>query len=361
MAKSASAPTWKKTSVPNLQRHKSGVYYARLYHGGKQTLKTLDTKTLAVAKRRLHDLKSQMLSAQPRNPSVTTSMTLREGVEIRHDAIDRLRRKPETVKYYHNCLKAFERSWPNLDQPMRRVGIVELEDWAAAFADTMSPTRFNNTIREVKLLFDVGVSGGIIVTNPGLHLKRQPVKPKDLQLPTSDQFQQLLESIESRHGRFSQDCSDMVQFLAYSGCRRGEASFVTWADCDVEAGLLIVRGDPQWATKNGETRRVPLNPSLEALVRRMREERPNEAPITPVLRIQECYKALARACEVIGIPKLTHHDLRHLFATRCIESGVPIPTVSHWLGHKDGGVLAMRIYGHLDQSYSLQQAKKVQF
>jgi len=24
-------------------------------------------------------------------------------------------------------------------------------------------------------------------------------------------------------------------------------------------------------------------------------------------------------------------DLRHLFATRCIESGVDIPTVSRWL------------------------------
>jgi len=34
--------------------------------------------------------------------------------------------------------------------------------------------------------------------------------------------------------------------------------------------------------------------------------------------------------------------LRHLFATRCIESGVDIPTVSRWLGHKDGGALAMK-------------------
>jgi integrase len=37
--------------------------------------------------------------------------------------------------------------------------------------------------------------------------------------------------------------------------------------------------------------------------------------------------------------------LRHLFATRCIETGVDIPTVSRWLGHKDGGGLAMKVYG----------------
>jgi integrase len=70
---------------------------------------------------------------------------------------------------------------------------------------------------------------------------------------------------------------------------------------------------------------------------------------------------LARACKEIGIAKLTHHDLRHLFATRCIESGVDIPTVSRWLGHKDGGALAMKTYGHLRNEHSQAMAQKVKF
>jgi integrase len=57
----------------------------------------------------------------------------------------------------------------------------------------------------------------------------------------------------------------------------------------------------------------------------------------------------------------THHDLRHLFATRCIESGVDIPTVSRWLGHRDGGALAMRTYGHLGDEHSKSMAAKVSF
>lgn len=59
--------------------------------------------------------------------------------------------------------------------------------------------------------------------------------------------------------------------------------------------------------------------------------------------------------------KLTHHDLRHLFATRCIESGVDIPTVARWLGHKDGGALAMKVDGHLRNQHSQEMAKKVRF
>lgn len=57
---------------------------------------------------------------------------------------------------------------------------------------------------------------------------------------------------------------------------------------------------------------------------------------------RECQKAMERPAKVVGITCITHHDLRHLFATRCIESGVDIPTVSRWLGHKNGGAPAMR-------------------
>jgi hypothetical protein len=44
---------------------------------------------------------------------------------------------------------------------------------------------------------------------------------------------------------------------------------------------------------------------------------------------------------------------------RCLEKGVVIPTVSRWLGHADGGGLAMKVYGHLRRSPSQQAAQLV--
>jgi len=79
------------------------------------------------------------------------------------------------------------------------------------------------------------------------------------------------------------------------------------------------------------------------------------------MQVFECKKSIATACKKLGIPRFTHHDLRHLFATRCIESGVDIPTVSRWLGHKDGGALAMKVYGHLRDQHSTNMAQKVTF
>ena len=67
------------------------------------------------------------------------------------------------------------------------------------------------------------------------------------------------------------------------------------------------------------------------------------------------------AAKKVGMKRITHHDLRHLFATRCIESGVDIPTVSRWLGHKDGGALAMKVYGHLRDQHSVNMAQRVSF
>jgi hypothetical protein len=40
---------------------------------------------------------------------------------------------------------------------------------------------------------------------------------------------------------------------------------------------------------------------------------------------------------------------------------VDIPTVSRWLGHLDGGVLAMKVYGHLRREHSAAMARKVSF
>ncbi len=143
--------------------------------------------------------------------------------------------------------------------------------------------------------------------------------------------------------------------------RKGEANALEWRDVDFEAGEIVVRGDAETGTKNWEVRRVPMIPDARAMFERMRAERADESLDAKVFLVRESQKSLDRACQRVGADRITHHDLRHLFATRCIESGVDIPTVSRWLGHKDGGALAMKTYGHLRREHSLAQAQKVSF
>jgi integrase len=155
--------------------------------------------------------------------------------------------------------------------------------------------------------------------------------------------------------------ADLIEFLAYSGLRiRSEALWVTWGDIDWTRKEIIVRGDPVTATKNSEMRRVPLIPNMEGLLMRLKAGL-GTVDKERILQVNRGLESLARACKEVGIPRLTHHDFRHLFATRCIESGVDIPTVSRWLGHKDGGALAMKTYGHLRNEHSQAMAQKVKF
>jgi len=100
---------------------------------------------------------------------------------------------------------------------------------------------------------------------------------------------------------------------------------------------------------------------MRKLLERLQAENLTAQPFQPVMNVRECQKAMDRAAGKIKMARITHHDLRHLFATLCIESGVDIPTVSRWLGHKDGGALAMKVYGHLRDQHSVNMAQKVTF
>jgi integrase len=140
--------------------------------------------------------------------------------------------------------------------------------------------------------------------------------------------------------------------LAYTGCRLDESRWVLWEHVDRKLGGVEILGDPETSTKSTALRRVPIIRPLAALpdelernprILRTKERRQGNF----VLAVTEYQKAIDRACDKLNIQSFTHHDLRYLFATGWVESGVDIPTVSRWLGHQDGGALAMRTYGHL--------------
>ena len=195
---------------------------------------------------------------------------------------------------------------------------------------------------------------------------RDILKSKHLQLPSPDQFQALVKAIREAGAWCSKQCGDLVEFLAFSGCRLDEAAWIEWSDVNEAGGFIWVHGDPFNSTKNSERRQVPIIPAMAWLLadlktspRLIRDK--NRQGKNYVLAITECQKALDRWCPKLKITRITHHDLRHLFATACIESGVDIPTVSRWLGHRDGGVLAMKTYGHLRNEHSQAMAAKVTF
>jgi len=206
----------------------------------------------------------------------------------------------------------------------------------------------------------------MIHDNPAPELGKVKVRSKQLQLPSREQFTALVASVRAAGGWCSKQCGDLIEFLAYSGCRLIEAGFVTWKDVDLDGGMIWIHGDPKHGTKNWERRQMPIIPPMHRLLEDLRANPRvvrdlNRAAGDYVLAVTECQKAIDAASSKLQITRFTHHSLRHVFATQSIESGIDVPTVAKWLGHKDGGAVALKTYGHLRTEHSLQMAKKVNF
>ena len=351
--------------VPHLLQYVSnGNYYGRIKVGGKVFRESLKTSVWTTAKLRLTDFLKEHREARAR----VTPPTFKEAVAL----LERELESDTTIKgrskeYRRLCLKKIQATWPGLwELRLDEITSQACKEWAAALNKDIASHYFNNTISTLRQVLRLGIkahkeNGGDALENPADELKRVRVKQKELQLPEPSHFRSLVENLRKGSGAWGQRVADMVEFLAYSGLRiRSEAIWVTWKDVDWHRKEIIVRGNPETGTKNSELRRVPILPDMEVLLTRLKEKL-GSLDAGAILQVHQCDAALTRACKVVGIPRLTHHDLRHLFATRCIESGVDIPTVSRWLGHKDGGALAMKTYGHLRNEHSQAMAARVKF
>ena len=361
----ADSKQWQKTQYSNLIRYvPSGTYFARLRVNGNLIRKSLKTDVLSIAKLRLGDLeKNERESAETRESTSKGKMTFGDCVAIfRNQTEDSNLLKPTSKLYRREVFVSISKSWPGIEtRDVRRISANDCNAWAAKYSNQYSATRYNGALGILRAIFNVAISTGTLYRNPAIGIKRAKARAKQLTLPEGKQFERFVTELDAGASRNSRNCADLVRFLAFGGFRISESATITWADCDFEKKEIVVRGDPETGTKNWSVRRVPMIPDLLALLQRLRTERKDEPASQPVMRVRECQKAMDRAAKVVGMARITHHDLRHLFATRCIESGVDIPTVSRWLGHKDGGALAMKVYGHLRDHHSGAMAQRVTF
>lgn len=143
----------------------------------------------------------------------------------------------------------------------------------------------------------------------------------------------------------------------YMGLRIGEICALRWNDIDFERQILLVRSTVARVKVDGESsstkliidtpkttsslREIPIpdfiNQSL-LLVRRKSQSlyvvSNNATFVSPRTYEYRFHKFLKEA----GIDDINYHTLRHTFATRCVEHGVDIKSLSEILGHSNVSV-----------------------
>ena len=357
--------SFQPTNVQQLYlRHPGGVYYARLYqHGGTKWI-SLKTRVKGVAKIELAKLVLQTGAVREAEASARKgSVTVGELSAIYLHSVDlNTKLKPATKEYRHKTIKYLLRSWPDLaDRIPAKVTEAECRHWASQYHEEFSETLYNNTVDSLRHIMQMAIDRGLIARNPAQTIAKVRVPAKKLELPSSEQFRKIVEHIRASKQPTNQGSADLVEFLAYSGARINEAVRVRWPDVDYARGRIWIAPG-----KNSIARHIPLLEQMKALLEQIKAKprffkAKHRSHDGYILSVAQCRRVLEAACKKVEAHRLTHHDLRHLFATRCIESGVDIPTVSRWLGHRDGGALAMKTYGHLRDEHSQMMAAKVSF
>ena len=383
--------TWGSTGITGLTLHiPSGIYYHRYSVKGRRTYRSLETRRFPTAKLRLARKSEEVETARQARREISTD-NLRTLGDFEKLFLVRLETTPQTAatkKNYRVWLERLRRVWPEFETMLAdRVTSQTLTDLRAK----LQTARFhkgrtkkwvrgykvgtiNQTLLLVKLLLDLAREKRVIFNNPfnddrGLFGKIfVATERKKLELPTHEDMRRIFSELNKppAHskkwlaGIYQTDATnaaEMARLMAFSGMRLEEANAARWED--LGAQRMEVRG-----TKSKSSQRiVPIIPALAALLEEIKARRVAEGkPLRGrILQTSTCLKALGRACDRLKLPRITQHGLRHYFATVCVESGVDVPTVSKWLGHSDGGAIAMRIYGHLRDEHSLLAAQKVAF
>ena len=242
----------------------------------------------------------------------------------------------------------------------------EVNDFIEQLQEDFSP----KLVREVGglLLRIVGMAGvgyGEDVTLP-------KVKQKAVEVFTESELRQV--------GKTILRCPDKtglgVLLTAYTGLRLGELCGLQWQDVDAGAGLLHIQRTVERITQtDGGTcltvqppktenseRWVPIPKEMLRMLQTARKQPDSYlltgGEIVPDPRTyQYRYKALLERC---GVRYRNFHCLRHSYATRCVERGVDVKSVSELLGHADVRT-TLRLYVHSSMDYKRKAVEGIGF
>ena len=166
----------------------------------------------------------------------------------------------------------------------------------------------------------------------------------------------------------SQEFVDYIKLLAFSGARRNEALGLRWPDVDFDREQLTIGASGD--TKNRTARVVDFNAKAESASSGHGQRRaPDSDWLFPSpqrgqkdLGAREVFKSRSSWCAVTPrMPGFHFHDCRHHFISMAVMSGVDFMTIAAWVGHRDGGVLIGRVYGHLANEHRKAMAERMNF
>ena len=122
----------------------------------------------------------------------------------------------------------------------------------------------------------------------------------------------------------------VTAFALFSTRRQAEICRITWADYDLDAQRIMVRGMKNPGKKKGVDTMVELPDPCCAIIAAMPKVDERIFPFST----DAVSKRFTDACKFLEIDDLHFHDLRHEGTSRLAEMGRTVPQLAAVTGHK---------------------------
>lgn len=293
-------------------------------------------------------------------------MTTNELMTAWLDRCERERVKPRTYSRYKGLI--VQHILPELgDTQIDDLGRRQISEFLIAHqadgnlrgGEALSATSTNLMLTVLNAAFTYACDMELLPANPCDRIRRVPGPPSQVEAFTREEQRRLEEAIAVSEDRrlFG------IRLCLYTGLRIGELLGLEWQDVDMEKGILHIQ-KTVYREKNAEgewqlfvdrpktaasERMVPLPGYLAEDLRIYRRGARSgfviENKIAERMSIRSYQYLFERLTGKAGVRKLNFHALRHTFATRALECGMDIKTLSELMGHKNATITLNR-YAH---------------
>jgi integrase len=192
--------------------------------------------------------------------------------------------------------------------------------------------RANRVIAVLSKMFSLSIRWRMRSDNPVRHVERNQETKRKRYL-RSDELERLTQALAAHP---DQQAANILRILLLTGCRRGEALAMRWADLDLAAGVWTKPGS---TTKQRTDHVVPLSAPVRQLLTEIAEKGPPSEYVFPGqggaghrVNIKRDWHQLTKAAAISG---LRVHDLRHSFASQLASGGASLPLIGALLGHSN--------------------------
>lgn len=233
----------------------------------------------------------------------------------------------------------------------------------------LTPSTANHHVKALRALLKLAKTEKYIAKLPMDGITPLKVKSVERKLFSSDDILKIATEALRSHPITGEQFADFLLLAMYSGGRKSEVANLRWESVDWENKQLVFQGD---TTKNFESRRVDFSANLENQLRCMKAKAHPDVkylfasyrlgkPHRTQNAVQSFQKMVESVRAVVGLPDFTIHLTRHYFISTCVMAGIDYMTIAKWVGHKDGGVLIGKTYGHLNREHMQKMASKLTF